>query len=70
MALLIISVWIVTWTPYAVTALMQELGYGDLIGPNISMAALTLAKCSAILNTFIYGLRYVKIVIFMNMIRK
>ena len=58
MALLIIGVWLVTWTPYAVIALMQEFGAGAYISPRVSLGALMLAKVSAIVNTFIYGLRY------------
>ncbi|TRY79117.1 hypothetical protein TCAL_09904 [Tigriopus californicus] len=57
MALFIIGVWIVTWTPYAVIAMLQEHGLGYWISPGISLTALTLAKCSSIVNTFIYGLR-------------
>ena len=57
MALVIIGIWVLTWTPYAMIAIMQMLGFGDIISPGISLMALILAKCSSIVNTFVYGLR-------------
>ncbi len=57
MALTVVLIWVVTWTPYALTALMQLLGWGHLIGPDMALAAVFSAKVSAIVNTFVYGLR-------------
>jgi hypothetical protein len=57
MALLLVGIWVVTWTPYSATAALQLLGYADLVPPQVHMAALVLAKCSAVVNAFVYGLR-------------
>lgn len=57
MAFLIVTIWMVTWTPYAVIAALQELGYGDVVHAKVAVFALITAKVSAIINTFVYGLR-------------
>ena len=57
MVLVIIGIWLLTWTPYTVIALAQLLGYGESVSPRMSLGALMLAKGSSIVNTFVYGLR-------------
>jgi len=57
MALLLVSIWVLTWTPYAAAALMNILGRPDFFPPQMHLAALLLAKASAVINAVVYGLR-------------
>lgn len=59
-AAMLISLWLVSWTPYAVIALMGAFGYGDMIDPSWSMIPALTAKTAATLDPWVYSLSHPK----------
>lgn len=53
--LIVIVVFIGSWAPYAILALIGQFGPPDLITPEVSTATAVLAKISVVYNPFIYG---------------
>jgi hypothetical protein len=58
--LAIIGIWIVAWTPAAIVAFLQLIGYGGHVSHPLSLAALLMIKTSSVINSFVYGLRFVE----------
>jgi hypothetical protein len=57
--LMLIIIWFVGWTPFAVVSSIQLLGYGKYINKNINVSAMMFCKVSSILNIGMYGMRFV-----------
>ena len=56
----IILIWLLGWTPFAFVATVQLAGYGTRISKIVSIFAMIFCKLSSVMNTYIYGMRYVK----------
>lgn len=52
----IISVWFLAWTPYAIVALLGVFGYGHLISPLGSMVPALFCKMASCVDPFIYAI--------------
>ena len=57
--LTIVVIWLLGWTPFAVVALLQLLGYGEHVSKYISLMCMVVCKSSSVINAYIYGMRYV-----------
>lgn len=51
----LIGIWLLAWTPYAVVALIGIFGDQSLLTPTVTMFPAMFAKVAAILNPLIYG---------------
>lgn len=56
----LIGLWLVSWTPYAVVALIGAFGRPDLIHPSWSMIPALTAKTAATIDPFVYSLSHPK----------
>ncbi|XP_026482135.1 opsin, ultraviolet-sensitive-like [Ctenocephalides felis] len=54
--IVIISVWFLAWTPYAIVALLGVFGYGHLISPLGSMIPALFCKTASCVDPFIYAI--------------
>ena len=52
--------WIISWTPYAVVAMLGVSGKQDFISPLTSMIPALFAKTASIVDPIIYGLSHPK----------
>lgn len=59
-ALCTIFLWFVSWTPYAVVALLGVAGQRQLITPMVSMVPSVFCKTAACLNAYVYALSHPK----------
>lgn len=59
-AAMLISLWLLSWTPYAVVALMGAFGHGHEIDPAWSIIPALTAKTAATLDPFAYCLSHPK----------
>jgi hypothetical protein len=55
--LVLIIIWVVGWTPFAVVSSIQMMGYGKYINKNINVLSMMFCKVSSILNVGMYGMR-------------
>ncbi|XP_050500384.1 opsin, ultraviolet-sensitive-like [Diabrotica virgifera virgifera] len=55
-----IGVWFLSWTPYAVVALLGVTGHKNLIGPTTSMLPAMFCKTASCINAYIYALSHPK----------
>ena len=53
----LILVWILGWTPFAIIALAQLLGYGSQVSKYFSLMAMIFCKSSSVVNAYFYGMR-------------
>lgn len=58
MILIIIGVFLLSWTPYAIVAILGQFGDLDLLTPWMSYVPCIFAKMSTMYNPFIYGLSH------------
>ena len=56
MCTVVVLVWLMSWTPYLIVFLLPQLGLSPLVTPYVTTIPAFLAKLSACLNPFIYGL--------------
>lgn len=49
----LVALWLVAWTPYAVVALMGVSGHHHFLTPGVTMLPALFAKLSACINPFI-----------------
>lgn len=56
----LIGLWLISWTPYAVIALLGAFNRADLIHPSWSMIPALTAKIAALLDPFVYSLSHPK----------
>ena len=56
MCTVVVLVWLMSWTPYLIVFLLPQLGLSPLVTPYVTTIPAILAKLSACLNPFIYGL--------------
>ncbi|XP_015791070.1 opsin, ultraviolet-sensitive-like [Tetranychus urticae] len=59
-AAVLISLWLVSWTPYAAIALTGATGNGALLNPGWSMIPALTAKIAATVDPFVYSLSHPK----------
>ncbi|XP_010893792.2 melanopsin-like [Esox lucius] len=59
-ALVVILLFVVSWSPYAVVALVATAGYAHLITPYVNSVPAVIAKASAIHNPIIYAVTHPK----------
>lgn len=52
--IIVVSVWVLAWTPYAVIALLGITGNEDYISPHVSEIPALFCKTSSCINPFIY----------------
>lgn len=56
--LMLIGLWTVAWTPYAIVSLLGLFTDGSLITPEVSMFPAIFAKCASLLDSYVYGLSH------------
>jgi hypothetical protein len=59
-AIMIVCLYILSWCPYALVALIGQFGNADLVTPYLSMLPVMLAKASAMHNPLVYALSHPK----------
>lgn len=59
-AAVLISLWLVSWTPYAAIALTGATGHGHLLYPGWSIIPALTAKIAATVDPFVYSLSHPK----------
>ncbi|XP_063076050.1 melanopsin-like [Engraulis encrasicolus] len=59
-ALLVISLFVLSWSPYSVVALTATAGYSHLLTPYMNSVPAVIAKASAIHNPIIYAITHPK----------
>lgn len=57
----LVAIWMITWTPYALVALLGISGYSHLLTPFSSMMPALFAKTAACVDPFIYSLNHPRI---------
>jgi hypothetical protein len=57
MVFVLLGLWAVAWTPYAVLACWNMLLRGEGLQPHLAVVPVVLCKLSGTLNGFIYGVR-------------
>lgn len=55
-----VLLWFLSWTPYAIVALLGISNWKDLITPSVSMIPALFCKTSACLNSYVYALSHPK----------
>ena len=55
--LTIVIIWLLGWTPFAVVALIQLLGYGQYVSKYVSLMCMIVCKSSSVINAYTYGMR-------------
>ena len=55
--LIIIVIWICGWTPFAIFAFMQLIGYGHSVSQNVNLLAMLICKSCSVINACLYGMR-------------
>ena len=58
--LMVVFIYTIAWTPYAVVALIGQYGNSDLITPMVAMIPIMIAKMSTVPNPFIYAIMHPK----------
>lgn len=56
--LMLIVLWTIAWTPYAVVSLLGLFTDGSLITPEVSMFPAIFAKCASLVDSYVYGLSH------------
>ncbi|XP_046710812.1 opsin 4b isoform X1 [Silurus meridionalis] len=59
-ALIVILLYVISWSPYSCVALMAFAGYADLLTPYMNSVPAVIAKASAIHNPIIYAITHPK----------
>ena len=57
----LVTLWTITWTPYALVSLIGISGYGHILTPFDSMVPALVAKTAACIDPFVYSLNHPKI---------
>ena len=55
--LTIVIIWLLGWTPFAIVALIQLLGYGHHVSKYVSLMCMIVCKSSSVINAYTYGMR-------------
>lgn len=60
LAAILISLWMIAWTPYALVALMGIFGGKELLTPFVSAVPSIFCKTSSCINPFVYSINHPK----------